>query len=179
MLFGVSGLLLLLLLIDIKNRHINYQLRCNRSALRNRTVCVGKRPPCQKVRNSMGRASKATRETNLPEGSVTHLNSQACAWENKGYHHFSLVEDGPVIIKCDKCGASLSCSNPSQSTSIHTTACTARKREYEDAVARRRSPRGKGARPGEDPGGSPSGSGQCALPKRQRTLDHTLVTAAQ
>ena len=88
----------------------------------------------QKVRNSMGRASKATRETNLPEGSVTHLNSQACAWENKGYHHFILVEDGPVIIKCDKCGASLSCSNPSQSTSIHTTAYTARKREYEDAA---------------------------------------------
>ena len=51
-----------------------------------------------------------------------------------------------------------------------------------DAVARRRSPRGKGALPGEDdedPGGSPSGSGLLALPKRQRTLDHTLVTAAQ
>jgi len=62
------------------------------------------------------------------------LNSQARAWENKGYHHFILVEDGPVIIKCDKCGASLSCSNPSQSTSIHTTAYTARKREYEDAA---------------------------------------------
>ena len=107
------------------------------------------------------------------------MNYQGHAWENKGYHHFILVEDGPVIIKCDKCGASLSCSNPSQSTSIHTTACTARKREYEDAVARRRSPRGKGARPGEDPGGSPSGSGQCALPKRQQTLDHTVVTAAQ
>ena len=65
---------------------------------------------------------------NFPRDLLTQLNSQARAWENKGYHHFILVEDGPVIIKCDKCGASLLCSNPSQSTSIHTTACTARKR---------------------------------------------------
>ena len=64
----------------------------------------------------MGRASKATRET--PRDLLRHLNSQ---WENKGYHHFILEEDGPVIIKCDECGASLSCSNPSQSTSIHNS----------------------------------------------------------
>ena len=136
-------------------------------------------PPKEAQLDGEGKQSYAG---NFPRDLLTQLNSQARAWENKGYHHFILVEDGPVIIKCDKCGASLSCSNPSQSTSIHTTACTARKREYEDAVARRRSPRGKGARPGEDdedPGGSPSGSGLLALPKRQRTLDHTLVTAAQ
>ena len=58
-------------------------------------------------------------------------------------------------IKCDK----------SQSTSIHTTACPARKREYDDEVARRRNPRVKGARPAEDdeyPRGSSSGWQQLA-----------------
>ena len=160
--------------IDIKNRHINYQLRCNRSALRNRTVCVGKRgkrrPPLQyaakRGATRWGGQAKLRGKQIFPEGSVTHLNSQARAWENKGYHHFILVEDGPVIIKCDKCGASLSCSNPSQSTSIHTTACTARKREYEDAAqgergrAQERTTRIQGVLPVAAASSlSPSGSG--------------------
>ena len=59
--------------------------------------------------------------------------------------------------------------------SIHTTACPARKWEYDDEVARRRSPRVKGAYPAEDdeyPRGSPSGwqrparSSQAADPTR-------------
>ena len=88
----------------------------------------------------------------FPGAVLTLLNSQARSWENKGWF--------------------LRRTGLSQSTSIHTTACPALKREYDDEDTRRRSPRVKGACPVD-------GSGQLALPKRQRTLGHTLVTAAQ
>ena len=50
-------------------------------------------PPKGAQLNGEGKQSK-----DFPWDLLTHLNSQPRAWENKGYHHFILVEYGPVII---------------------------------------------------------------------------------
>ena len=100
MLFGVSGLLLLLLSllrtlrtwpetikvisIDIKNRHVNYQLRCNAP----KPDCVGKRqrlrtplqlPPKGAQLDGEGKQSYVGNKY-FPRDLLMHLNSQ---WENK------------------------------------------------------------------------------------------------
>ena len=99
----------------------------------------------------------------FPGAVLTLLNSQARSWENKGWF--------------------LRRTGLSQSTSIHTTACPALKREYDDEDTRRRSPRVKGARPAKEyPRGSPSRwqrptcSSQAAADPRPHTGDSSAAS---